>query len=50
MMGVDVVDEDTFDTFLGPTKKERQNASVGDGADVNAPPEEERPAWDNTPV
>lgn len=49
-MGVDVVDEDIIDTFLGPTKKERQNVSVGDGADVNALTEEERPAWDNTLV
>lgn len=50
VMGVDVVGEDTVDDFLGPNKKERQHAAVGDSADVNSPPEEERPAWDNTPV
>lgn len=49
-MGVDVVGEDTVDDFLGPNKKERQNAAVGDSADANSPAEEERPAWDNTPV
>lgn len=50
-MGIDVVGEDAVDTLLGPNRKKgRQNASLADGAGVNSQPEEERPAWDNTPV
>lgn len=49
-MGVDVVGEDTVDTFLGPTKNKRQTASFVKGVEVNSSPEEERPAWENTSV
>ncbi|MEP4904378.1 MAG: hypothetical protein ABJX82_21470 [Paracoccaceae bacterium] len=50
-MGVNVVGEDAVDRLLGPNKKHAQpTARAAGAADVKSLPEEERPAWDDTPM
>lgn len=51
MVGVDVVGEDAVNKLLGPNRKHaRQSASRGGGTAVNSRPEEERSAWEDTPI